>query len=557
MNPIRRARPNARTLLLAALAVLASLLPLRTPAAYDVMLDVSGSMAGFARAPDWTGVLTTLDRGAEGKWVFGDSTRRLNGALTDAPLRDQTTGLGNALRTWLRARGASRTLVMLTDNVAAGQDGQPTDARREQSLFYRLLQEADGLAHIAVVPLRLPFRGRVYHPQDSRLKSTYDGPRALAVYVIAKDGYREAEVAGLRETLTGLAGGNWPYIRLRPFAQDGWDEAIRGSGLAPVADGASEAEILTSSNGVAIRGYPVGEPLDFTIQATVQPGPNFRLLRANLRTSLTFDDSDYMAAAKTERVEITPQRRDLNPGEPAQFQLSYKVRGYELDDLKFLTLLDLALKGSSWQRGEIRIFVQVARANVELGGDPAKNWNFDGPQARLASADAAVQSRIYRFGELLQGMIPERELDDQLVWASPVWVQVVYPLGPLVMAILGGLALLTLVLLLARQLAKGARYEVEDEAGNLTQVAPSFASTAKITSNDGATSLTIANFGLFHLHWAADRLLSSRIARASRAVARIEAGGDETAPVTRYRFVVNKVVQREETDEETRDATFL
>jgi len=79
-------------------------------AAYDVMLDVSGSMAGFAEFPVWTRLLNTLDTDAERKWVFGEDTQRFEAPLSEAELRDNETRLGSALRTWLTTARPGDTL---------------------------------------------------------------------------------------------------------------------------------------------------------------------------------------------------------------------------------------------------------------------------------------------------------------------------------------------------------------------------------------------------------------------------------------------------------------
>jgi hypothetical protein len=532
------------------LAAVVTLVGAAQPAgAYDVMLDVSGSMAGFAQFPAWTRMLDELDSGAERKWVFGEGTRAFNAALRQARLNDQTTKLGSALDTWVNSAGTGDTLVMVTDNVA--DEGE--FAAEQQQQFYDLLQNTPSLAHIAVVPLRLPFDGEVYHPTDARIEADFRGDRALAVYVIAQTGYSEAKIDRLQRTLTRIGGtSEWPYIVIRPFAQTGWGESIRGTDLKIAGEGPRGAEIRTDADWIAITGYTVGDPLDFTIQATVQPGPNFRLRQADMDTEISFEGASYMRGAELDSVQISPPKKDLVPGEPAQFTLRYKIDGFQLFDLGFWRLLDLALEGSSWHRGEIAITVGVERENVDLYG-PIERWNYSGPVDRLASEDATVQGQIYRFDSLLQGMIPPEELREQVVWSSPVWVQVVYPMGPLLFAILVILLVLAALVMLMRYLAKGARYEVEDEAGDLTEVAPSFASTATVSSNDGTTALTIQNFGLFHLHRSSGRLRSSPIADASRAVAHVETAGSDSEPPARYRFVVSKVKPKKERQQDDDD----
>jgi hypothetical protein len=371
--------------------------------------------------------------------------------------------------------------------------------------------------------------------------------------VIARTGHDSAEIEGLRRLLTRLDGGSWPYIQIRPFAEDGWSESIRESVIYAENETEAGAEIATSSDGIAIRRYQVGDPLDFAIDVTVQPGPNFRLREADVGTSLVFDRARFMQRASTESYRVTPSKKDLVPGESARFTLSYEIRGFELLDIDFWTLLELALEGSSWHSGEIRIWVSVERDNVELYG-PIERWNYSGPVDALASADAEIQGQIYRLNELLQGMIPETQLQRREVWASPIWVQVVYPLGPLLILILATVLGLALLLLLARQLARGSRYVVENEAGNTTEIAPGFAGSVTINSEDGATALTLRNFGLFHLHGATHRLRSPMIASANRAVARIETAGDPEEPAARYRFVVSKIQPakgRQEDDDET------
>lgn len=543
------ARLRTRLAFWPVLAALLLALAWRPAAAYDVMLDVSGSMAGFANEADWAQAMRRLDAGAERKWIFGDRTRRFRGALQRAPLQDQTTRLGSALQTWLQAASVDDTLLMITDNVAA--DGGSGDT--EQRLFYRLLQADSSLGHIAVVPLRLPFAGEVYHPTNAGVKGNYRGERALAAYVIAKRNHDPNTITRLHRLLTQMDGGDWPYIQIRPFAQAGWGESIRESSIEARGETAGGAEIVTSPDGIAIRRYQVGDPLDFQIGVTVQPGPNFRLREADLDTDLSFDKARFMERASTEAYRITPHKKDLVPGEPARFTLSYEIRGFELLDVDFWTLVDLALEGSSWQSGTIRIWVTVERENVELFG-PIERWNYSGAVDALATGNAEIQGQIYRFDELLQGMIPETQLQQKEVWASPVWVQVVYPLQPLLLLIIAAILVLALLLLLGRQLARGTRYVVENEAGNTTEVAPGFAGSVTINSDDGATALTLRNFGLFHLHHATHRLRSPMIASSSRAVAHIETTGDPEEPSARYRFVVSKIRPgkgRQEDDEET------
>lgn len=509
---------------------------------YDLMLDVSGSMKGFSSYPQWRQLLDSLQGGADGTWVFGAKARRYEGSLSSAPLNEAKTELGTALQTWLRSDNDRGALVMVTDNVA---DDQAESSAQQQLLFYSLLMDASDLIHIAMTPLRLPFSGAVYHPFARGISADYSGDRALAVYLMTRRGYPDARLAELQQKLASLGGDDRPYIVVRPFAEQGWGESIQDAEIQVGGASAAATRIQTNSEGIAIHGYSVGDPLDFTIGATVRPGPNFLLRDVRLSTDIQFEEVPNMRTAQLDSVKITPNVTELSPEQERRFTLDYKIDGFQLTDLGFRSLLDLALRGSSWQNGAIVIQFNVERGKIDLVGPISRQWDFSGSADLLATPDPAVQSRIYRFNDLVRGMIPEDQLSKR-IWSKPVWVQVAYPLGPLLLLILLALVLLGLLYLLARYLAKGSRYQVEDDGGSITEIAPTLASSVTVPSSDGAIALKILNLGLFHWHGSTGRLLSSRLVSAGRAVARIESPGKDEAPGHRYRFVVSKLAAKKE-----------
>ncbi|MGH8553015.1 MAG: hypothetical protein ACRERS_06940, partial [Methylococcales bacterium] len=152
---------------------------------YDILYDVSGSMAGFqAQAESWRNFLAGLESHAKSKFRFGeiDHFGPIQGTLFDEKPRDNNTFLGEAIQSWLNlANDRSDLVLVITDNVADTQSGESSSS---QALLTRLLSRTQGqFDKVAIITFQMPFDGDVYYLQ-SNAKNHYSGSRALVLYLL-------------------------------------------------------------------------------------------------------------------------------------------------------------------------------------------------------------------------------------------------------------------------------------------------------------------------------------------------------------------------------------
>lgn len=148
------------------------------------------------------------------------------------------------------------------------------------------------------------------------------------------------------------------------------------------------------------------------------------------------------------------------------------------------------MDNSTFLHGTMTIDYAIEPQQIDLAG-PARDWSFDGSANELVQPDPQVQGRIYRLGALIQGMVlrdqdqaQQRQVHQQQLHTIPVWIELRYPAGPVIVLFVLCLLVLLLLWLLAYWLARTHAFVVEDDAGRETVITPGLFQAAEIPSSD-------------------------------------------------------------------------
>jgi len=517
---------------------------------FDVLLDNSGSMRGFATEDTvWRRLLTGLEAESGGTaWYFDAGLQRAGRGLTDTPLDGRITDLGTALMAWVAASPPGAAAVIVTDNVADLSTARSAEAQRT----WEALLQSDEFLHVELVPIRLPFNGRLFSPVDPALSRPYRGPRALAIYLLVRSGAGpEATAATVRHLQATVerqlvqAGITSLRLPITPFDIRG--DADQVSLDVAHSDGAT---VVLEGDRVVIRDFGVGQAIAFAFDATIRPAPSFVLRGANIDARITTRRHEALVNSGVFTADVSPARDDLTP-EGKRFRIQFAVRPFHIVDLPFLSQLDLALSNETTVEGELRISFQVQREQVLLAGPVIQDWSFDGAAAELLTADSAIQSRLFRLGGLVQGAIPQRALgQDALV--MPVIMHVRYPLRAVIIAVLLGAAIVGFLAWLALSVARPRTLLAIDDVGGEHPVSPSMTSCAFMTSSDGRCEVSLRWVMAGLLVGSTGRLRSSRLLSLGGGTVVVEVPSEEGGGEHDiYRFDLRPWEQAEENHEET------
>jgi len=307
---------------------------------YDVMLDASGSMRGFKKEPQtWQKLLNNLESSARHKYQFGDKKnfKRVNAPLMKVKLRDQKTFLGKALEDWLALSSEGDLVIIVTDNVADNS----ANASQSQQLFYDLLSKPDSpFSHIAIFPMTLPFKGKVFSIGSGRGKH-YQGQRALSIYAIARNVSDQAFNKLRRQIETKITGFKYQYIQIKPFDGRTISGLVGDINIAP--DSAQDADVkFENQDGtkrLAVRRLSLGKEIKFSFNVNIQSNSSFELQDVELIADIELFTDDEMLKSfdMTDNfiAEVNPRRATISPSGFQDIRVDFQNAPFNFGDLDF------------------------------------------------------------------------------------------------------------------------------------------------------------------------------------------------------------------------------
>ncbi|HYH23063.1 MAG TPA: hypothetical protein VD995_31000 [Azospirillum sp.] len=458
-------------------------------APYAILLDASGSMDGFrTNRGGWDRLLDSLQASADqdAVWAFGEKAWRHPGRLSGLRLSEGTTKLVGALDAWLDHSAPGDAAVMVTDNVA---DLRNSASLKEQETFYDRVRRADpdNVSRATLMLARLPFNGKVYDPNNVRPPGRYSGGRALAVYLFVRGGgdagRDERTVRALEQHVTRLlrdAGAEVERLQVKPFGTAGG--VLPDIGLQLAETKGVEA-VMDPNWGLVIRNAPFDTPLTLTFHADIGAGAGFRMENALMDAAIRLENADFITSERLVRASVSPRVATLEEKQ-RRFDVVFDIGAIQIKGADFWRKLELTLRGTTIVKGEFAITYAVERERLFLAPETLNRWNFDGSPADLASSRPEVQERLYLLQPLVVGLVADSYLSQDAV-RVPVWLQLRFPAGPLIIA---GVALLTagaLAWWLFRHMLRPPLLVAGDEGGEVQPVTPGLFSAAPVASADG------------------------------------------------------------------------
>ncbi|MGH8476987.1 MAG: hypothetical protein ACRER2_14665 [Methylococcales bacterium] len=494
---------------------------------YDILYDVSGSMAGFqAQAESWRNFLAGLESHAKSKFRFGeiDHFGPIQGTLFDEKPRDNNTFLGEAIQSWLNlANDRSDLVLVITDNVADTQSGESSSS---QALLTRLLSRTQGqFDKVAIITFQMPFDGDVYYLQ-SNAKNHYSGSRALVLYLLgtnpgntADPEKQNAEDAFFRvrdDTIAHLQQFDHAHELFQIIPYD-LNQTEIGRDFIDLGQGIT----FNQNQGIEIRGYSLKEPLEFRLKTTIMITGSFELKGINLKANIELPDLPHHLVSTQQgghqqgfTAKVINPAKNLKPHEPQDIEFAFKIEPFDFENLGLFEKLSKSLKNSEAFKGYLNVIFNARKENYEISQDVIQKWDYSerneqDAAERLGDADQAVQSRIYHLNEVVIGQaLPDRDTEPKIS-KIPITLHIQYPIGPMLLLIgllIGVIALIWLIW--SRIGGHKQNYRLVDELGTCLSLSTSLG--APFTHIDELTNqplFTIRFIGIGF--WVSSRLAFS------------------------------------------------
>jgi len=453
---------------------------------YDLMLDKSGSMAGFARTEDatWTRLIEGLESGASSRYAFGDDVVRLQPGQTllTQKLDDNLTKIGDAMDRWIKDSKDGDTLVIITDNVV---DYGSAEKEAEQGLFYQHLVGSESyVSEIGVLLVRLPFRGRIY-PLRGGGFADYDGKRALVLYVFSRfneDGFN-ALMARVEGALRS-AGVVYHPIRVKPFDKSTFK--TRGpDGETPVNVPEHLLDKIRIKDGtIWLRNLEVGDEVDFPLEVAIHSNSNFGLtdVRAEPFISFANDRSGFVKQGDFE-TKITPPSADIPAGATQLFTVRVQGSHFTVpgqNDVFKQALLSLG--DAKPITGELSIRFLANISNIDLSKALLSEWSHTQPDELGNPTATDVHDRVYMLERLVTDLLPGKTVREEELLNERYGIHIAlsYPLGPLLGLLFAAAVLAAVAYFAYKWLSRRREFALYDEYGAVQRFVPGLFSTRRI-----------------------------------------------------------------------------
>lgn len=441
-----------------------------------LMVDMSGSMAGFVSSDPSTLTpysrllrdLTSLCGGTA--TPFTDKLGVKQGAIWKIKPTGGSTAPHVAVSDWFKSdvgKSPGSIMILVTDNVAdmpsdtnsdqvdfsckAASTNQlkPVGDQAAQRDFICALRDPTKVAAATVIATRLPFDGLVYNLNDDD-GVDYEGPRALAIYVI-RSGRRELAARAsldemqdvVRRVSEKLEANQKAIFAVNPFDP-----------MAAVNNGQkTRPEAYVYFNGdwkrkrpFVISDIPLGSRITVQVALRLQNGDLWRLNDLQGKGSIEWaKNSDVNSPAQI--VWVTDGRQSVffnlrsfkQPCKPLEMlagqsapkvslgpsEIACPIVNFELDGFDYADSRGFFKQFMAWVRnepivakGNVRLEWTADRSKLQLAADVQSAWSVEAG-TELGTPNQTVQGRLYRFDDILRMAVTSEEESPQTVAFSP------------------------------------------------------------------------------------------------------------------------------------------
>lgn len=497
----------------------------------SVLLDISGSMRGFADAPDghFRTFLSSLTELCPDLYVFGDIDPQDSKATVGPGLLrwtlpiDQlrfdngTTLLGTAAQKWSDHASDGDAAIIVTDNVA---DIKSERSKVEQKTFNAEVTRAK-ISRFTALPAVLPFSGTLFHPTDpGRRYKDYDETRALAVYVMQVNGDADIFRALADDAQRSLAAAavRADRIDVRPLAEalspnfrfgslHGDNKSTR---ISPVTDA------VGTLKAIRVSRHPVDEEVTISLDFDVRAQGNWNVDNVQVVIEFAPSKSDAFGARLTKRVTTVthyPHSLSLHGGLPQTVHVDVKLnaRNYYANTDWWNVIKNIALGDwSGTETANIRVRLDLSSAMPKVDRTFSDKWSFEGSVDDLVIPKPAIQDQVYRLSPVLEEQVAGPH---SLTLPSSIVLNIeyLYPRWPF-------FAFLCFVLIVGGTLAgllwfsKGAkRYLVESDGAEGVNVSLAWFSSTMLQSGDGEVRLFVRRLPLVLWSSSTKRIVRGRV----------------------------------------------
>lgn len=500
----------------------------------QLMVDASGSMAGYYDAerenyaPDAASarlrpMLEALRRLCGRTYLFDVGVRELPAGASFGAGASHTD-IGRSLADWARGAADGTFLILVTDNVEdPGTGGGSGNAR-----FYDLLRRRDSVfSHVSVLALRAPFQGRLFPPDPGLPGVPYAGPRALTIYVLGKGAEGQDQVyrstravlervlvqSGRREHGVHPAGDYSAYVLfdVRPFAIETFRVQARNVVLRGSRSGGSRCartRFDPATRTFFLLDQQMGVPCDVAAVLTVAIPQRWCLNDTSLRAIASVRARDP-ALREGLTATITPPRADLC-SEEQELRTTLRFNAIEYDaNIGFFERLRRSFRNTFQAEGELIILGALARDNVNLGSGIGQAWSFDDP-AGIASADPAMQRRVFQLDSAVRSVVPDEVLVANELVRYRVDLRGRYKQGPVLVIVVVGLFLLLLLAALIFLMRKPKTLVVESDDGSQTSLRLRLFGSGR-AAGGGTLAIKLTNLGVCLFVRSTGRVVRGRV----------------------------------------------
>ncbi len=484
---------------------------------YDLMLDASGSMLGFQKKPEtWKKLITSMESSARHKYQFGNKNNfmRVKGSLLNVRLRDKNTYLGQALRDWLSLSKPKDVVVIITDNVA-----DTRNSSKSQKLLYDLLSKPDSaFSHIAIFPMKLAFKGRVYPG-----KRHYKGKRALSIYAIARD-FSDKDFKKLRQDIEAkLAQFESHYIQIKPFD----NQTVSGLVGDIEIDPSSSGNVKFENGRLVVSGLNLGSAMNFSFKIKIQSTNSFELENVELTAKLDLtrgEDMKHITMADKFTTTVSPRFATISPKSIKDITIDFANKPFNFNELSFTEKLAFTMKNSLEIPGNLDIEFKANRENINLSEGIINTWSYEGNVRNIGNPKVSVQGKVFKLGDLVRRMMPDNNI--QKLYSVPVTLELRYPLWPIFVIIV--VVLLPVIgFLYWISTRQPKEYFLEDDMGDRIDLALGFAQVFRHYSGEGNLIFALSYYGIGFWVSTPFKLRSSRFIGSGQNIRLFDAENDD------------------------------
>jgi hypothetical protein len=483
---------------------------------YDLMLDASGSMLGFQKKPEtWKKLITSMESSARHKYQFGNKKNfmRVKGSLLNVRLRDKNTYLGQALRDWESLSNSKDVVVIITDNVA-----DTRNSSKSQNLLYDLLSKSDSaFSHIAIFPMKLDFKGRVYPG-----KRFYRGKRALSIYAIARD-FSDQDFQNLRQDIEAkLKQFEYHYIQIKPFD----NQTVSGLVGDIEIDPSSSGNVKFENGRLVVNDLNLGSAMNFSFKVKIQSTNSFELENVELTAKLDLtqgEDMKHITMADKFTTTVSPRFATISPKSIKDITIDFANKPFNFKELEFTDKLAFTMKNSLEIPGNLDIEFKANRENINLSKNIINTWSYEGNVRNIGQPRASVQEKVFKLGDLVRRMMPDNNI--QKLYSVPVTLELRYPLWPILVIILAFFSVIAFIYWISTRQPK--EYVLEDDMGDRIDISLGFAQVYRHYTGDGNLMFALSYYGIGFWVSTPFKLRSSRFIGSGQNIRLFDAENDD------------------------------